>query len=106
MKLISRNFFSKNYIPNGIISIPAALLLFLVIEAIDDVEVSAEDTGVMDTDGLISEPILFDDVVDELLLELLDGGAPGLIIGLFFKALISKSLNFTLEVACASVFSG
>ena len=71
----------------------------------EEVEVSAEDTGVMDTDGLISDPILLD-VVDVLLLELLVGGAPGLIIGLFFKALISKSLNFTLEVVCASVFSG
>lgn len=68
----------------------------------DEVDVSAEDTGVIDTEGLISEPIL---VLEELLLELI-GGA-GRIIGLDFNALISTSLNFCcLLVELPSVFGG
>ena len=69
----------------------------------DEVDVSAEDTGVIDTEGLISEPIL--ELLEELLLELI-GGA-GRIIGLDFNALISTSLNFVfLLVELPSVFGG
>ena len=42
--------FSGNLSPRGIISIPAGFFMF-------NVAASAEDTGVIDTEGLISDPI-------------------------------------------------
>ena len=41
--------FSGNLSPRGIISIPAGFFMF-------NVAASAEDTGVIDTEGLISDP--------------------------------------------------
>jgi len=48
--------FSGNLSPRGIISIPAGFFMF-------NVAASAEDTGVIDTEGLISDPILEDDLL-------------------------------------------
>jgi hypothetical protein len=43
--------FSGNLSPRGMISIPAGFFIF-------NVAASAEETGVIDTEGLISDPIL------------------------------------------------
>jgi hypothetical protein len=48
--------FSGNLSPRGIISIPAGFFIF-------NVAASADDTGVIDTEGLISDPILEDDLL-------------------------------------------
>ena len=61
-------------------------------------EVSAEDTGVIDTEGLISEPI-FEGADEEL--ELFaegEGVDVGRFMGLAFKALISTSLLYLFLV--------
>jgi len=90
--------FSGNLSPRGMISIPAGFFIF-------NVAASAEETGVIDTEGLISDPILEavlltteddpdcdfdeadDDVGDEVV-EVPPDPAPE--EGLDFKALISR----------------
>ena len=69
-------------------------------------EVSAEDTGVIDTEGLISEPI-FEGADEELLNDELfvegDGVDVGRFMGLAFKALISTSLLYLFLVVAAEL---
>jgi len=48
--------FSGNLSPRGMISIPAGFFIF-------NVAASAEDTGVIETEGLISDPIFEDDLL-------------------------------------------